>query len=116
MGKKSPLFTLEDLWDLEDKFTAMIGNPSGAKLAPREKVAKRPEPPQKSAKTTHIKVRKLDPGQIAPGSKAGIKVGNAEEIKTDSLPMSAREFAAAMAPRKIKSVKLAAEEIAKARL
>ena len=55
MGKKSPALTLDDLWDLEDKFTAMVGSPTGAKLAPVGKVAKRPAALQKGAGTASIK-------------------------------------------------------------
>jgi len=63
-----------------------------------------------------MKVAKIDPRKIVNVSKEEIKIiSNAEGIKTYSPPMSAREFAVAMASRKMKSVKLAAEKKAKAK-
>jgi hypothetical protein len=40
MPPKTAALSLEGLWDLEDKFTAFVGRPTGAKPLPAQKVPK----------------------------------------------------------------------------
>ena len=54
MPKKPNNLTLEEIWDLEDKHTAFVGCPSGAKASPQTGVESGVVRRRKAARTSRV--------------------------------------------------------------